>query len=252
MIDVWLKVRNRGNDWFVIRNLTFWLGMFSDREKYRIWIYNEDAKLPEYYNIYPIITRHSSLQKKECMELKNIIEKESAIIDNKWRMTAYALALPYFYLDDAEYIWNIDADDMFWYGSPEYFLDEALNKLKEYKISTLSHDWLYSVNADSRTLPHHWTFGINIGNARDMKNICINILKDKARYGYHIINLDFLVDKYLERTNAQYVCFVSEFDLSDNAWTIRFNKNINKIECGFFDQKKIFTGNIHPKTIMIK
>lgn len=218
MIDVWLKIRDRGNLDRVLSNLNFWLGIFSDKN-YDIYIYSENLKLPRFYNFYKIRNKVDLSQNHECKKILNSIMQSS--VSNNWKSTAFALSAPYFYLygTKSEYVYNIDADDIIMLGNTSDNLKELERIIKDEQITTISYDYIFSDNIyDKRnSMPQHWTFGINLSNKFKMAALCSTVInKSKDILSNingllrHEVNLDILFSQYLKTNNInKYDSFIT-------------------------------------------
>src|SRR5690348_16902208 len=101
MIDVWLKIRKRDNEVrdFVLKHLEYWLGVFGDSNKFRIWLYNENFPLgPEYSTHYTVLNKQKLLESPYCKKLDLKVARSR--VSNCWKAAAFALSAPYFYLQD--------------------------------------------------------------------------------------------------------------------------------------------------------
>lgn len=266
MIDVWLKIRDRGNLEFVLKHLNFWLATFSNRDKYRIHIYNEDVfNLPVNYNIYPILNRQQILANIECRNVNNLIERSN--ISHRWKCAALALAAPYFYLHNSEYVINIDADDILMFGPMDHYINRVIETMNNFNLPTMSYDYIYSHNTfdgNRNVLPHHWTFGVNISKIEQMKNIILDITNNINGYARFIrnlnihteANLDILMSAFLANNgrNHKYHAFITKegffhrgfpnFDLYSCKW------RDGKFYSSFQNNERIC--DVHQKTIFIE
>lgn len=265
MINVWLKIRNRGNLDFVLKHLNFWMASFSNENKYKIYLYNEDVNLPENYGYLTILNRHSLLQNPTCKQLNDLISKTN--ISHRWKLTAFALAAPYYYLNDHEYIVNVDADDILMLGNIEYYIDKVISIMHENNLPTLSYDYIYSFNTfdgNRNVLPHHWAYGVNISKTQPLKQIIDTIMLNIMKYsGYlkrvniqHELNLDMLTSAYLatDGNNLQYHTFITK-----EGFLHRGFENFDLYHCKWFNGQFCmnFRGQnvmkpLHSKTILIE
>lgn len=251
MIAVWLKIRDRGNQDFVLKHLNFWLGLFSNRDKYDIFIYNENFNLTNTYQ-NTIVTRQKLQLNADCVALDKVIHSNMSIARH-WKKTAFALAAPYSYLRNYKYVWNIDSDDMALYGPSTYNYIEQVEKLIENEsLPTLSHDWLFSSNCGDPKIPHHWTFGVNLSNIDMMKQIIVSAINDNVSHHKECGNLDYVVDCYLNKQKYKYLCFISPCQLVDNLWYCRYNQVTNLVEAGLLNNSKKFAVKPHAKTKILK
>lgn len=251
MIAVWLKIRDRGNTDFVLKHLNFWLGLFSNRNKYEIFIYNENFNLTNLYK-NTIITRQKLQSNIDCVNMDKVIHSNMSVVQH-WKKTAFALAAPYFYLKDYKYVWNIDSDDMALYGPNIYNYIEQVESLIELEnLPTLSHDWLFSSNCADPKIPHHWTFGVNLSNIEMMSEIIPKAIQQNYPHPFKLGNLDYVVDCYLNKQLYKYLCFISPSQLVDNLWYCRYNEVTNLVEAGLLNNTKKFAVKPHPKTKILK
>lgn len=240
MINVWLKIRNRPfenqGERFVLKHLEFWLAVFNDQSKYKIWIYNEDFKIPNNFKYklknIPILNREKLLLNKNCKFINDEIKKEN-ILSEWWKPTAFALAAPYFYFSHPDqYIFNIDADDLILEGPAIKYIEKAYNFAVENKLETFSYDILYSKNGFSTDQPNVWTFGLNISSTSKMRNIILSNLKNKSIIGQGEVglNLDLLINYHTKLIN-NYVSFITPDNLVHmEINSTKFDKEKNKVE----------------------
>lgn len=268
MIDVWLKIRNRDGRDFVLKHLEYWLGVFSNTDKFKVYIYNENFNLPrEYHQFYQVLNKTTLLQNLACKKLEANIMKTR--ISHAWKPAAFALSAPYFYLNNSQYLWNIDADDMIAYGPMEYYADRVAEILKANNLTTMSYDYIYSYNMydfsrKERFMPQHWTFGINFSNVQKMKNeILIPAINSAEKYIkfiptcniQHELNLDVLVSTLLkhERKNDLYTSFITKEGLIHKGYPDKatyWSKLIdNKFHWSF--RGKSGSCNINQKTLIL-
>lgn len=269
MIDVWLKVKNRNNLNQVLKNLNFWLGLFSDYNKYKIHLYSEDLELPRFYSCYNILNRHHLLSNFTCREIEKTIAR--SVISPNWKATAFALAAPYFYLQQSpnKYLINLDADDMIMYGSVENYLDQITKLFDEQgSMTTISYDYLLSKNIFERknTMPHHWSFGINFSAKDKMPALLLNLLHNShsiarrisnVNYGFEL-NLDILMSQYLLENNylQPYHSFITKAGMLHSNHNFHFFIRLNEQGLAqiFFDQNGQANTSQHikhPKTLEI-
>jgi hypothetical protein len=260
MIDIWLKIKNRGNLEFLLSNLSFWLGVFSDSRKYKIMIYSEDVELPRWYKErYKIYRKSDLLNNISCVKVFDKIEK--APFAHWWKPAAKALSAPYLFLEDSEndLIFNIDSDDLILIDFKKKYIEEAIKLLIDENLTTLSYDLNYSYHVlpENRTFqPHHWSFGVNLADRSKMKSIILkSIWQDfppkNPPWSY---NLDYIVGVELEKTDDKYLTFTSPAKLLHHAIDKSFHyckynmekKQIEANRCGVlsFAEK-------HPRSYLI-
>jgi hypothetical protein len=220
--------------------------------------------LPSIYSSYTIIRREQLLANQECQNVKANIERSS--MSGKWKQTAIALACPFFYLKNSEYLINIDADDCFM-PYAEYYINAAISVIQHYNLPTLSYDYIYSYNLfdDNRNiLPNHWSFGINVSHTNRMKNDLNNIINNIGKYSTIIpriniqqeCNLDILFTAFLKSEGMQYK--YHSFITKEGLMHLGF-PNFELYSClykdGNFHSKfkdKTFVKPLHPKTLFIE
>jgi hypothetical protein len=142
-----MKCRNRGNLNSVLKHLNFWIKTFSNNKLYQIYLYNEDLILPSYFKKFKNIIyldKKMLIQDYECKFIHTALDK--SIISYWWKGTAFALAAPYFYLKEDQYIIQIDSDDLWLDGPALTYIQKAYDYAKDNKLETLSYDMLYSFN----------------------------------------------------------------------------------------------------------
>jgi hypothetical protein len=199
-IACWLKImkRDKFSMDFIYNNLDFWLKVF-DREKYEIYIYNENIEeLSDKYTKYKIVNKKDVVEKYEKLydEIVN-----SKIINNKWKNAAFALAAPYFYLED-ELVWQIDADDIILEGKTNYYIDRVEDELKN--LPVLSSDIYFSVPNNS------WSFGITYANRKRFREIVEKALKLNTFECGWGRNLDHQIDQYFKLVERfEYISFTT-------------------------------------------
>jgi hypothetical protein len=243
MINVWLKIRDRsphycpGMNKTILLNLNQWLNTFSDISKYKIYLYNENYNLPtDFYPNIEVVNRSITMADPDCKHLENIIRNDSNIAE-AWRNAAYALACPYYYLKDNNLIVNLDCDDLILYGPISKILDKGIEALNDNNLFTLSYDWIFTNNHDDPLHLHHWTFGINISVRDQMKSAINDAIVAKPPWIASIsdnTNLDYVMEKYLEKINPKYACFISKYAIRDTCggWFCRYNPDKNCVENG--------------------
>lgn len=256
MIDVWLKIKDRGNLYQVLRHLNFWLAIFSDNN-HKIYIYNENVELPNfYYQNYTVINRAITLENSECAALQTKVN--SLNITEYWKPAAYALAAQYYYLNNSEYSWNIDADDITIFGFAKKYINVVEDRLKTTGLPTLSWDLHLSkhIGDNGKFRPHHWTFGVNFSKTQEMKNIISNALNEEmppaAPWG---VNLDYIVDVYLQnKTDYRFISFIAPAELvhtfGPNGRHVFFSKYLDgKVEVSFDGRGEL--SKKHDKSMII-
>ncbi len=261
MIPVWLKVRMRANNLdLVLKSLNYWISVFSNKEKYDLYIYSEDIDLPADYNCYKIIRKNNLLDDIECQKIFNQIQ--TSCIDNRWKPAAFALSAPYFYLKTEKLVYNIDADDILIFGPVKKYIQNLENKFNEFNLDTISYDMHYSVHQGGffNFRPNHWSFGLNLSNRQFMKKLILKCFFSQnvptAPWGN---NIDYLIDINLEKGHSPYYAFAtpSQFihywainaNLDEDYKGIKYIGN-NKIESKLFGKTTIAEKN--PKTLILE
>lgn len=254
MINVWLKIRQRQDTDFVLRHLNFWMKTFSNKTLYNVWLYNENVILPNYFkkfNHINYLNKNIILEKYECKHLYNLIRK-SKVISEWWKPTAFALSVPYFYMDKDQYIWNIDADDLKLEGPATKYLQSAYNFASSNKLETFSYDMLYSYNGKYASKRNHWTFGVNVSSSHRMREIVVaNLYNMSVKPQINVgINLDLLIDNYLNYAD-NYTCFITKDKLHhmENCYT-KYNDETKMVEVN--DYGSILSVDKHPKTLVLE
>jgi hypothetical protein len=257
MIAVLLKCRDRGTERYqnIIDNLHFWIRLFSNHEKYKLYLYNENVVLPEYFNTYSQITflnKQILMNNNEVKVYQNALN--ASVISPHWRPTAFALGAIYFYLQEDQILINLDSDDLLLEGSALTYMEKTIDYVKNNNLETLSYDMLYSYNGKYASKRHHWTMGLNISNSHKMKNIIMSNMNDKTidpqvNVG---ISFDLVVDHYLHLPNykQQHNCFITPDKLIhlDHGWT----KNLYNDTIEVNDYGNILEIPRHPKTLVIE
>jgi hypothetical protein len=265
MIDVWLKIRDRQNLEFVLKHLNYWLATFSNRDKYRIYIYNEDINnLPSVYSSYKMLKRNDLYEDRECQNIRATVERSH--MSDRWKNTLLALALPYFYLKNSEYLINVDADDIF-VPNAEYYTNLVINIINQYNLPTLRYDYIYSHNVfdeNRKVLPHHFAFGFNISHSVRMKNVILNITNNIDKYSKRIprlnigmeCNLDILFTSFfqMEGNSFKYHTFITKECFYHSGFP-----NFELYCCGYYNGEfnckyigKSLAKPLHQKTILIE
>lgn len=261
MITVWLKVRRRhpSNDDIVYKSLNFWLGVFSDSKKYDIYIYSEDLNLPPEYSTYKIIRKEQLLNNVKCKKIFNKIQTCS--IDPKWKGAAFALSAPYFYTN-GELIYNIDSDDMLWFGPAKKYLNQLEKEFENPEIFTMSHDLHYSYHQGNyfHFRPHHWCLGINLSRRQKMEEMILKVLYKQIPPPPWGLNLDYAIDVNIETSNSPHFCFVSpsllmhywiiNHHLTEDYKGVKFDQERNLIESSIFGKTEF--KEKHRKTLLLK
>ena len=236
-------------DEFVFRHLNYWLAAFSDRNKYKIYLYNENMKLPEWFGGVEMVNRAKLMQDPECQRLHQLISTSN--ITPRWRAAAFALGAPYFYLKDNNVIYQIDADDIIIYGQVQDKLEKAKNIILENNIPTLSYDMNFSHHfVFGFERKHHFSMGVNIAQREQMKDLILaNVGMKNMRMSFGQ-NLDLCLDFGLERTGHKYICFTTEHKLyhCDTYWC-HYNKDKNTLENSLNGQVR--NNPVHPRTVII-
>ena len=253
MIDVWLKIRKRDTSEFVLKHLNYWLAMFSDRSKYKVYLYNEDfTDLPEWLDLSSITVNKQDLENDpECKKMIEAVYKNKTI-NNFWKKTAISLCYPYFYLKNSDIVINIDSDDMMYFSQCKGKLDQIPGILDIENLTTLSFDWLFSYNADDPCIPHCWTYGVNFSKTKKMKEFLTEALGKFYKHPFECGNIDYLTHMHLNTKNFKYLCFTFDTMLYDALWKSGYNPITNKVEAELHNKKKVGNVNPHFQTIIIK
>lgn len=229
MITVFLKIMDRGNTPKVLECLNFWLGVFDNKEKYDLIIYNENLKLPPTpeYSLYNIITRANLLNDPGCKKLFEQINKSK--IHMRWRNAAFALGAMYFWRHSNDLCFNIDADDIVLYSpNTKSYIQKVEEAFNDPKIFTLSYDMHYSTHTGDfyNFRPHHWTFGVNLSRKKEMHDIILKGLFNPPADPPWNLNIDYIVDKALDDISTPYVAWITPDYLVSK---IHPDFNMNKI-----------------------
>lgn len=261
MHKVWLKIRNRNNLNFVLRNLNGYLGSFSDKEKYDITIYSEDLNLPSYYKNYNILTKKDLLTDKECKELYDSIYSKNSPISSPWKGAGFALCAPYFFLKNNDFVINIDACDTTCFGPFTNYIEKSTNLIDQLKLPTLSYDYILSHNPfyTNKFIPNHFTFGVNIGRNLDMKNLILKSIQDAKINLNNLIgikkntevNIDILLSCILTSSNHRYIAFSTQEGFMHGDFDFFYCRGIrenNIIEISLNGRKTVHRK--HNKTII--
>jgi hypothetical protein len=265
MIDVWLKIRNRNDDNFCLKHLNFWLATFSNRDKYRLFIYNEDMNLPFVYSTYTIIKRQDLLNDRVCQNINATVNRTR--MSDKWKKTCIALLAPYFYLENSEYVINIDADDIIMGPNTEYYTDAAIAAINQYNLPTLSYDYIYSYNifdGNRNVVEKHWAFGVNISHTQRMRNDLSKIINNIDKYAGYFprlnlqqeCNLDILFTSFLQKEGHEYRYHTF---ISKNCFFYHSGfEDFSLYRCGYMNDNfncefrgKTIIKPLHPKTLLI-
>jgi hypothetical protein len=233
MITVFLKIRQRESLDSVLKCLNFWLGAFDDRSKYNVFIYNENCVLPPEYHSYNVITRAHMLDDSGCRKLFEKVNNSA--IHHRWRGAAFALSAPYFYRHSTDLIYNIDSDDIIIYGPIKSYLQKVEEEFNNPKIFTLSYDMHYSTHTGGyyHIRPNHWTFGINLSRKKAIYDIILKGLFNPPDPPPWDLNIDYVVDKALDKINTPYICWITPDYLIHH---IHKEYNMNKFSK--FDKQK--------------
>ncbi len=266
MITAWLKIRDRKDKVDVLKHLDFWLDTFSDTSKYNVVIYNEDYLLPEKYKALNVISRKDIETK--CPELVEMIGNSK--LDNFWKPAGFALAAPYWYLEEDQFIWNVDSDDQMLFGNVKDQLSKVENLMIEGKkdiylssspnnyIATMSYDLNYSLHfMFGHMQKHHWSFGVNIADSNMMKSIITGALATNCVRPQWGINLDHLVHLQLERpmsSHSKYNSFITKEGIRHSghitgAHYVKYNEKENRVEGRIGKLTKYST--VHPKAFIL-
>jgi hypothetical protein len=254
MIAVWLKIMNRkeGLD-FVLYHLDFWLEAFEDKEKYDIFIYNENIEnLPVKYNEYRILNKDEIINSSEDCARINGLTKTTPWIDDKWRGACAALSLPYWYLKNYEYCFGIDADDLILDCGDkiDYFLDKIEEVIVGSNLPVLSSDIYYSTPNNS------WSFGITFANIEKFKKIIEKSLNLKTYEPGWARNLDFQIDQYFKLIEQQIspIAFTTEYRFihgGEGGLKSYYDPIKKHCACDLYG-KRIQYGSKQPRTLLIK
>lgn len=245
-IIVWLKAikRPQGIE-FVKFHIDYWLNQFKDKEKYKIIIYNENNEdLYEIYKDYEIINKFELLKNPRVFKIKNIIDNYG-IIDPMWKGAAFGLTSPYFYYDN-KYIINIDACDSYIEGDGFYYIEKALELLKDKNLFTISLDYYQSYH-------NEWSFGVNISETKRMKDIILKCMYKKVPVPGWKTNIDYLLTLYLKNNKVSPTCFITPSKLVHcglSNQTVKFDEQKKKVEV--FLHGKTYFKNLHPCTVLVK
>jgi hypothetical protein len=258
VITVFLKIMDRGNTPKVLECLNFWIGIFENKEKYDLIIYNENLKLPPEYSSYKVITRSYLLDDPGCKKLFEQINKSS--VHQRWRGAALALAAPYFYRHSTDLIANIDADDIVLYSpNAKSYIQKVEEAFDDPKIFTLSYDMHFSTHTGDfySFRPHHWTFGCNFSRKKEMHDIILKGLFNPPPEPPWNLNLDYIVDKALDNISTPYVAWITPDylvhkihpDFNMNKFS-KFDKTRGLVESKLYG--KIEYKEKHPKVLLIE
>lgn len=255
-IIVVLKVRDRGNLYFHLKHLNYWLSIFNDKSKYDVYIYSENLKLPEQYNSYKIINKNF-YSTKDCKNWLNIVNSK---FPQRWRGAAFAHGAMYFYFNN-KIIYNIDADDISLFGknTREHFVNLENILIKD-NLPVLSWDLHFShpiADVVREYREHHWTFGITLANSDKFKDIIYESTLLNLPDPQWEKNLDYTVDCYLDRVEHKIAFLFNKHNFVHN-YTVPC-KHIATIDGELF-KTKLIDGNgnqmnstqpIHQKTQLI-
>lgn len=253
MIAVWLKIMNRkeGVD-FVLKHLDFWLNAFSNKEKYNIVIYNENIdNLQDKYNQYKIVSKNDVKSYNEgCATITKLVA-ETFWLDEKWRGAGFALSIPYWYFD-AEYVWNIDADDLILDCGDKinHFIDKVENTLIENKNPILSSDIYYSTPNDS------FSFGIAFAHRKQFSEIIKRSLNLRTYQPGWFRNLDFQLCQYFRSIEPKIspIAFTTKYEFvhgGENGLKSYYDEDKKICVCNLYNTR-IQYGEKKPKTLLIE
>jgi hypothetical protein len=258
MITVILKIRMRDSINSVLKCLNFWLGAFDNKDKYEVFIYNENCNLGSEYNSYNVITRAHLLDDPGCRKLFDKINNSN--IHQRWRGACFALSAPYFWRFSNDLVFNIDADDIQIFGPIKSYLEKVEEAFNDPQIFTMSYDMHYSahsVKEFSRFRPSHFTFGVNLGRKKEMHDIILKGLFNPPVPPPWDLNIDYVVDKALENFSTPYVCWISpnylihyihrEYHMNKLS---RFDKDKNSVESRLYGS--IEYKPKHQRTLLIE
>lgn len=256
-IAVFLKMRDRGDLNFVLKHVNYYLGVFSDTNKYQIFLYNENIKnLPDYYNCYNIINRNKLLENVDCKKYHDLVEKSD--IDPRWKGAAFALGVQYIWLKDHELSYGVDSEDTCAHGPAKYYMRKLEEKFKEYNLDIISFDLHNSLHMGDfiSTHPSHWTFGLCLARNKQMKNIVLKSLAAKYPTPPWQTNIDHKVGMYLETYNTPYISCITK-DFFTHTWgegnhykSVRYLPEIKKMESTLLGKVEIH--DKHPRTLLIE
>lgn len=271
IIDVFLKIRKRDTPNNVLRCLNYYLGLFSDPEKYSILLYSEDFELSEIYlKSYKVLRKPNILKNMECAKLYDMIYNHS-VISPPWRGAAFALSMPYYY-SNAKYVLQIDSDDFVITNIKEDQLDKLFTEFKNRNMTTISADYCFSIHPFSlrNIIPSFWTYGVNL-SLRENKKYIINeslfntgpaFIRKHAKYIklQHEVCLDILVGDYMQNIfNQEYIAFTMKNTtlLHSYFWQSHYDEKHDKIfakyEADVSGQFLKLNGlyDRHPRTLVI-
>lgn len=257
MINVWLKIRMRDSVDSVLKCLNFWLAAFDDKSKYNIFIYNENVNLPVEYSNFPVVRRHNLLDNVNCRKIHDQIQKNH--IASHWKPAAFALSAPYFYLDNSELVYNIDADDIVLLGPIKNYLSKLEESFNDNKIFTMSYDMHYSCHQGDYypIRPHHWTFGVNLSRRLPMRDLILKQLFAPIPSPPWGTNIDYIIDYKLDSVDTPYVCFITpnhlvhhiHGDYNQNKFS-RFEKTSSRVETKLYGRTQFV--DKHNRTLLIE
>jgi hypothetical protein len=250
MINVWLKVKSRHSLEFVQKHLNFWLSVFSDKTKYNVYLYNEDVPLPAEYKHLNIVSKKDLFNDAEVKELYDRVQK-SKVVTPFWKGAAFALSVPYFFLKEGDLVYNIDADDIVIFGNTKYTLNKLEGLIVKENLPTLSRDMSFSHHFMFPKLrPHHWSFGVNLSNRLEMRKLLDTVYDITIPVMPWGVNIDYMLDVYLEKSKYKYLCFASPSTLVHyENYYCKFHDD-GKVEECLKGETKFATR--HPRTLWIK
>lgn len=258
MILVWLKISEIKNqissqdcDNFVLAHLNYWLGVFADKSKYKIIIYNENFNLPESYSCYEIMTRKDIMSD---ISYNKFITEYNNKLAHRWRNTCSAMIAPYFIFKDYKMVWNIDAIDMLVLGDIRNNILKIENYFSENQLFTFSADLHLSYGMLPSFRKHHFCFGVNLSSIKKMKKILMNQMNAKldipsSPYG---TNVDLITDIYLENYQVEKpICFLTkDYFIHERFEYQQYMRAIDKENIEHTFNKKTTIVKKHPRTVI--
>ena len=261
MVTVFLKINYKERVDFVLKNLNFWLGLFSDADKYEIIIYNENVPLPPQYNAYNIMNRANLMHDPLCAKIANLIPRTK--ISSYWVPATLPLFASYIYSGiKNNIVLNIDACDMQLIGNATSYIDQAIDYVQSGKSPFLSWDLHYSYHfppgGDFRK--HHLSFGLNVGNREVMKDYVMKamFLKTTETPPWNGVNADYIIDLVLENTKYEKLAFIApeplihQWPLQGHYYSSKFDLVSNQVECYLKVINKRVFAPLNPRTLLVK
>lgn len=252
MIGVWLKIMNRreGLD-FIFKHLDFWVNAFSNKEKYKIFIYNENIEnIPEKYIEYTIINKKKIIEENNCEEITRLVQS-TPWLDDKWRGAGFALTTPYWYLTEFEYVWNIDADDLILDCGNKigHFIEEIEQYVITKNTTVLSSDIYYSTPNDS------FSFGITFANRLKFADAIKKALSLQTYNPGWLRNIDFQLCQYFRHVDYQLspIAFTTIYQFvhgGENGLKSYYDAEKKMCACNLYN-KRIQYGAKKDKTLLI-